>query len=62
MVTIYIYLLIKLVADVLDNIADAVESFADVVDYFADSVGNNLPLQENKVSSVSFSIFACIYN
>lgn len=42
--------------------ADAVESFADVVDYFADSVGNNLPLQENKVSSVSFSIFACIYN
>ena len=49
-------------ADVLDNIADTVESFADVVDYFADSVGNNLHQQENKVSSVSFPIFACIYN
>ena len=52
----------KVVADSVNNIADTVESFADAVDYFADSVGNNLPLQKKKLSSISFVIVVWIYN
>lgn len=40
MVTIYIYLLIKLVADVLDKINDVLDSFADALNNIAEGVGN----------------------
>ena len=51
MVTIYIYLLIKLVADVLDKINDVLDSFADALNNIAEGVGNNLHRHKNRTRS-----------
>ena len=51
MVTIYIYLLIKLVADVLDKINDVLDSFADDLNNIAEGVGNKIHWRLSKKTS-----------